>query len=67
MKKELSYTEAYNELQTIASNLENGNYEIDELSEKIKRAGELVNFCKEKLRKIEDDINEVLNSPKSRS
>lgn len=64
MKKELSYTEAFNELQTIASNLENGNYEIDELSVKIKRAGELVSFCKEKLRIIEDDINEVLNSAK---
>lgn len=65
MKKELSYTEAFNELQTIASNLENGNYEIDELSVKIKRAGELVSLCKEKLRIIEDDINEVLNSAKS--
>lgn len=65
MKKDLSYSEAYNELQTIASNLENGKYEIDELSVKIKRAGELVNFCKEKLRIIEEDINEVLNNQKT--
>lgn len=65
MKKELTYTEAYNELLIIASNLENGIYEIDELSVKIKRAGELVLFCKEKLRIIEEDINDVLNTHKS--
>ena len=62
MEKELSYSEAFNELQAIAVNMENGTFEIDELSVKIKRATELVNFCKEKLRTIEDDINETLNN-----
>lgn len=60
MKKELSYTEAYNELQLIAENLESGKYSIDEISEKIKRAAELVNYCKTKLRTIETEIDEAL-------
>ncbi|MGE5355865.1 MAG: exodeoxyribonuclease VII small subunit [Deltaproteobacteria bacterium] len=64
MKKELSYSEAYNELQLIASDLEKGKYEIDELSEKIKRAAELVSYCKTKLRQIEENVNEVMNSQK---
>ncbi len=60
MKKELSYTEAYNELQLIAENLESGKYSVDEISEKIKRAAELVNYCKTKLRTIETEIDEAL-------
>ncbi len=60
MKKELSYSEAYKELQLIAENLETGKYTIDEISEKIKRAAELVNFCKTKLRSIETEIDEAL-------
>lgn len=60
MKKELSYSEAYKELQLIAENLETGKYTIDEISEKIKRAAELVNFCKTKLRSIETEIDETL-------
>jgi exodeoxyribonuclease VII small subunit len=64
MKKEISYTEAYNELQIIAQNLENGSYEVDELSAKIKRATELLNLCREKLRTIEEDTNEIINSGK---
>lgn len=60
MKKELSYTEAYNELQLIAENLESGKYSIDEISEKIKKAAELVNYCKTKLRTIETEIDEAL-------
>jgi exodeoxyribonuclease VII small subunit len=64
MKKEISYTEAYNELQIIAQNLENGSYEVDELSAKIQRATELLNLCREKLRTIEEDTNEIINSGK---
>jgi exodeoxyribonuclease VII small subunit len=60
MQKELSYTEAYNELQIIAENLESGKYNIDEISDKIKRAAELVNYCKTKLRTIENEIDEAL-------
>lgn len=60
MQKELSYTEAYNELQIIAENLESGKYNIDEISDKIKRAAELVNYCKTKLRSIENEIDEAL-------
>lgn len=60
MKKELGYSEAYKELQLIAENLETGKYTIDEISEKIKRAAELVNFCKTKLRSIETEIDETL-------
>jgi exodeoxyribonuclease VII small subunit len=65
MKKGLSYSKAYTELQEISKKLENGEFGIDELSVKIKRAAELVNFCKEKLRTIEEDMNEVFEDDPS--
>jgi exodeoxyribonuclease VII small subunit len=60
MKAEISYTEAYEELQMIAENLESGKYSIDEISEKIKKAAELVNYCKSKLRSIETELDNTL-------
>ena len=65
MKKGLSYSEAYTELQEISKKLENGEFDIDKLSIKIKRAAELVNFCKEKLRTIEEYMNEVFEDGSS--
>lgn len=65
MKKELSYSRAYAELQEISKKLENGDFDIDELAVKIKRAAELVNYCKEKLRIIENDMNEVFEDGSS--
>ncbi len=53
----MTYKEAFNELQDIADSLENGDLEVDMLAGKIKRASELVKFCKEKLRSIESEVN----------
>lgn len=60
--KEITYKQAYEELQLIVQSLENDELEVDFLAEKIKRATELVKFCKEKLRSIEIDINSELES-----
>ena len=56
-KKELSYKQAFDELKEIAESLDKGELEIDQLTSKIKRATELLQICKEKLRTIENDIN----------
>lgn len=60
--KEMTYKQAYEELQLIVQSLENDDLEVDFLAEKIKRASELVKFCKEKLRTIENDINSELET-----
>jgi len=60
MAKSLTYKEAFEELNEIAQSLENDELEIDTLAKKIKRANELVQFCKEKLRGIEEDVNKEL-------
>jgi len=61
MKKEnLSYESALIELQEIVKNLENREVKIDELSQTVTRAKQLVDFCRDKLSKTEDEINKII-------
>ncbi len=54
------YTEAFNELQLLVADLENGEITVDELSEKVQRAALLIRLCKEKLYATELEVNSVL-------
>lgn len=60
MEKELTYSRAYSELEQIVTEIENSTVEIEELSEKVKRAAWLLRFCREKLLRTEADVNEAL-------
>ncbi|MFZ0488688.1 MAG: exodeoxyribonuclease VII small subunit [Salegentibacter sp.] len=60
MSEEISYTEAYSELQEIVSEMENSEISIDELDTKIKRASELLKVCKDKLFKTEKNVQQIL-------
>lgn len=60
MSKEPKYTEAFEELQQIVSDLEDGEISVDELSLKIKRAAELIKICRQKLVSTEEDVNQIL-------
>ena len=54
-----SYDEAYAELQQIVTDLQNEAVRIDDLATKIERAQELVRFCREKLRSVDDQLKEM--------
>lgn len=60
MSKQPSYKEAYEELQKIVSDIEQGEISVDELSEKVKRATLLIKICKQKLNNTEEDVNKIL-------
>lgn len=60
MEKNKTYEEAFEELQNIVKEIESGTISVDLLSEKVKRAGVLIRFCKEKLFRTEQEVNEVL-------
>ncbi len=60
MSKQPSYKEAYEELQEIVSDIEQGEISVDELSEKVKRATLLIKICKQKLNNTEEDVNKIL-------
>lgn len=67
MSKKISYTEAYNELQEIVSEMENSEVNIDQLDIKIKRASELLKICKDKLFKTEKNVQDILEEIKNYS
>lgn len=56
----LKYTEAFEELQQIVLDIEDGEISVDELSLKVKRAAELIKICKKKLSSTEEDVNVIL-------
>jgi exodeoxyribonuclease VII small subunit len=58
--KELTYEEALTALQQIVKDLENREIKIDDLAEKVSKAKELVDFCRDKLSKTEDEINKII-------
>lgn len=60
MANEISYTNAFDELQQIVSDMEDGEITVDELSVKVKRAAELIKICKNKLTTTEEDVNVIL-------
>lgn len=60
MNEELKYTEAFDELQTIVQEIEDGEISVDELSIKVKRAALLIKICKQKLSTTEEDVNQIL-------
>ncbi len=60
MEEQVNYSAAFAELQKIVSDLENGEIGIDELSEKVKRAAELIKICRQKLYSTSEDIGKIL-------
>jgi exodeoxyribonuclease VII small subunit len=60
MSESLNYKEAFDELQTIVSDIELGEISVDELAEKVKRATVLIKICKTKLTTTEEDVNRIL-------
>jgi len=60
MSKEPNYTEAFQELQEIVLEIEQGEISVDELSEKVKRAAVLIKICRTKLSSTEEDVAKIL-------
>ncbi len=60
MSEEITYTAAFEELQFIVQEIEEGGISVDELSIKVKRAAQLIKICKSKLTRTEEDVNQIL-------
>lgn len=59
-KKEMKYAEAVGEIESILQQLENGDLDVDELAEKVKRISYLIKLCKTKLQNTEESVNKIL-------
>jgi len=60
MSQTINYSDAFDELQRIVAEIETGEISVDELSQKVKRAAELIRICKTKLSTTEEDVNKIL-------
>ena len=60
MKQEPKYEAAFAELQAIVRKMENDELDIDQMSEQLKRAQELIKLCKDKLTKTDEEIKKIL-------
>jgi exodeoxyribonuclease VII small subunit len=58
MAKIKSYTQAVEELEEILRQLEQSDeVNMDAITEKVKRASELMQFCKKKLHTLDEELN----------
>jgi exodeoxyribonuclease VII small subunit len=58
--KKISYTEAFTELETILARVEGDELNVDDLTANVKRAAELIKFCKSKLFETESEIEKII-------
>lgn len=59
-KKNISYNQAIGELEIILSDIEGAELDVDELISKLKRASDLVKYCKKKLHTTEEELNKIM-------
>lgn len=59
MKKELTYSEAYAQLEKLVGQLEEGDIKLDILTTKVKQANELIRICETQLRSIDNEVKEA--------
>ena len=59
-KSKLTYTSAITELEAIVQEIESGEIDVDVLTAKVKRASELIKFCKDNLRNTQKEVEKTL-------
>lgn len=62
MSKKITYEEALDELREIARAIEEESVSVDELSQKVKRAAELVDLCQNRLRQTEKEVDAIVQA-----
>jgi len=58
----ITYEKAYSELEAIINQLESDALSIELLAEKVSRAAYLLEFCSQKMRSIESDIQQIIGT-----
>lgn len=60
MSEKFSYTKTLKELQDILSELESDDVEIDRIADNVRKSVSLIKALREKLRKTETEIKEIV-------
>jgi exodeoxyribonuclease VII small subunit len=67
MKEPENYNTAYEELKKITEEIERESVSVDVLSEKVKRASYLIEYCQNKLRVTEQEVFNIIKQMESRN
>jgi exodeoxyribonuclease VII small subunit len=60
MEEKETYNASIEKLRAIVTEIERGELDIDELSQKVKEASRLIQFCKDKLLKADEEVKNIL-------
>lgn len=60
--KKMTYKDASKRLKEIMAGIEENKYDIDELVPILKESKELIDFCNDKLYKVETEISKILEN-----
>jgi exodeoxyribonuclease VII small subunit len=60
IEEKLNYEDALKQLQEIVNKLENKEIKLDDLSISVKEAKRLVDYCRDKLDKTEEEIRMII-------
>lgn len=58
-KKQITYTEALGEIEQILERFRSDEMDVDTLAQEVKRATELITLCKERLTKVEKEVEQL--------
>lgn len=58
--EEITYTEAKKEIEKIVDLIDSDELDVDQLSKYVKRASQLVTFCKQKLSETDEELQKIL-------
>lgn len=59
--EKITYNNAIERLNEIMQNVQGGKMDIDQLSGALKEAKELIQFCREKLYKVDEEVKSLLD------
>ena len=59
MEQQVKYEEAMRQLEEIVAKIESNELDIDQLTTQLKKAKELITFCKEKLVKTDEELKRI--------
>ncbi len=59
-KKKITYNEAMQEIEQVIAEIENDELDVDILAKKVKRVATLIDICKDKLYKTEQEVEDIL-------
>ena len=63
-KTEISYKDAVKEIEEIISKIESGELNVDQLTDKVKRASLLLDICRKKLKTVDEEISRIIEGMK---